>query len=329
MSFAKLPDEKILMEIMQYLPMRDRCRARRVCKEWYRILYDKCLGRHADLLEFPIDLKTMWKLVRYHFCQCLLTLKIRGFASADGSSNEKPSVSMALLRELTIRCPNLQLLNFTECKTSTVSVERLPPSITCLEMVNSRWQLRWLHGTQMYLPKLQYLNLDKTLCVDNYDLQDIAGFRNLKYLSLNNCYCIGSLGVRIIAVSLLDLEVLNLTCVSIDDLTVHYIALHLKKLKELCLCSCRSLTDRAVTSIAQGLPVLNKLDISYCPHITMRGLESLFFSKLSVLIIQHLDKWSEEEIQNLRSGFPENFILEAFDLLAYFNTAYFNILPHI
>ncbi|CAG5130861.1 unnamed protein product [Candidula unifasciata] len=298
---------------MQRLPLPDRCRAKRVCKMWNRILCDDSLWRHVDLTEYHLDLKAMWKLVRYSFLPCLLTLKIWGYAFADDGSEEKPSVSKALLRGLSTRCPNLQLLHLFEHKTSSISFEHLPASITCLEMVNNKWWPRWLKDKQMHLPKLEHLNLDESEHVSDLDLEDIAMFKNLKYLSLYRCCNIGSTGVTTIAENLSELEVLNIGHASVDDLAVYYIALHLKKLKELFLEKCRKLTDIALFSIAEGLLVLDTLDISFCEEITIIGLEFLIDTNLSLLIAKHAwYRYSEEDIQKFKRGFSEDFTLVSF-----------------
>ncbi|CAG5117235.1 unnamed protein product [Candidula unifasciata] len=308
-TIEKLP-ENILLDILRYLSMKDRCRSRRVCKNWSRVLSDNSLWRHVDLLEYRLELRTMWKIVRTHFSPCLLTMKIRGHVLAGDHKSWRAPLSDAMLKNLAARCPNLQLLHLHDCGTSNISFASLPPSITCLKIVSSFWQPRWMKDKQKHLAKLEHLTL-KSVQVDAYDLEDIAFWKSLKCLSLMGCYRLGTSGVKTIADHLTELELLNLSGTHIDDLAVHHIAACLTKLKELSLAKCPSVSNGALATIAEGLPVLNKLDISYCPRITMIGLESLFISKLSVLIVERLKRLSETEIQTLKSGFPEDFILIA------------------
>ncbi|CAG5133112.1 unnamed protein product, partial [Candidula unifasciata] len=260
-----------------------------VCKKWNQILSDNSLWRHVDLTEYRLDLKAIWKLVRYHLSPSLLTLKIQCYAYADSNSKGRALVSKALLRELSTRCPNLRLLHLNECKMNSIPFKYLPPSTTCLDMVCSRWKSRWMKDKQMHLPNLQQLSLVLSGQMNDFDIGDIATF----------------------AKHLTELEVLNLILLKIDDSAVQYIALHLKKLQKLRFVHCHSITDRAVISIAEGLPALNMLDISYCPRITMRGLKSLFVCKLSVLIVGREYSLSEKKKQILKTGFPENFVLIA------------------
>ncbi|CAG5117234.1 unnamed protein product [Candidula unifasciata] len=309
-TIEKLPDN-ILLEILRYLSLKDRCRSRRVCKNWNRILSDNSLWRHVDLLEYRLDLRTMWKIVRTHFSPCLSSIKIRGYTRADGRKKRKASLSDPMLKELAARCPNLQLLHLHDCRTNNISFACLPPSITCLQMVSSIWQPRWMKDKQNHLKKLEHLTLDNSVRVDAFDLEDIAFWKNLKRLSLMGCYRVGTSGVKTISDNLTELELLNLSGTHIDDLAVHHIAHHLKKLKQLYLARCISISNGALATIAEGLPLLKKLDISYCRYITMVGLESLFGIKLSVLIIGGMDRLSEEDIQTLKRGFPEHFILKA------------------
>lgn len=51
----------------------------RVCRQWRRIVRDNTLWRHVDLLNYRLDLKKMWKLIRSHLSECLLSIKIKGF----------------------------------------------------------------------------------------------------------------------------------------------------------------------------------------------------------------------------------------------------------
>ncbi|CAG5117233.1 unnamed protein product [Candidula unifasciata] len=283
-TIEKLP-ENIMLQIMQYLPMKDRCRVRRVNKTWNRIIFDQSLWRHVDLLDYYLPLKTLWKIFRIYLSPCLLTLKMQGIVYAENSTREKSSLSEALLQELSARCPKLRLLHVQKCKISSISFEWLPSSITCLEMVDAFWQPRWMKDKQKHLPKLEHLTLDNSEMVSDCDLEDVAVWKDLKLLSLKGCERVGTAGVITISKHLSELEFLNISSTDIREVAVHYIAQHLKKLKELILARCTSVTDRAVAIIAAGLPVLNKLDISFCEFVTMRGLEPLFVNKQAVLIL--------------------------------------------
>ncbi|CAG5117236.1 unnamed protein product [Candidula unifasciata] len=298
-----------MLEILRYLPIDNRCRVRRVCKTWNRIVSDNSLWRHVDLLEYRLDLRTMWKFVRTHFSPCLLTMKIQGYAQAGNHKRWRALLSDSMLKELAACCPNLWLLHLHDCRTNNLSFESLPPSITCLKIVSTIWRPRWIKDKQKHLAKLEHLTLDKSVRVDAYDLEDIAFWKNLKRLSLMGCSRIGKTHVETFAYNFTELELLNLSGTNINHSALHDIAHYLKKLKELYLAGIQSVNDEIVACIAEGLPVLNKLDLSYCEFVSLEGLESLCDSRLAVLIFKHFPALSEKDVQGFRTSFPANFIL--------------------
>ncbi|BFZ17163.1 hypothetical protein BsWGS_20202 [Bradybaena similaris] len=301
-TINKLP-EHILLDILSFLSIRDRCRSRRVCSKWKQILSDDFLWRHVDLLEFPISLQTLWRLVRAHFSPRMSTLKIRGYDHLGGFNKGKESISEAVLKRIAARCPNLQVLHLMDCDTKTISFESLPTSIVGLEMVHCLWKPGWMTDKQNHLPKLEHLSLDRSVLVQASDMEDICVWRNLKYLSISTFLYEGNSCVTTIATNLKELEYLNICGTDIDDDAVYHIAQHLKKLKYLCLGECFSVTDNGVAQIATGLPLLNKLDISHCCHVTMRGLETLFGGSIRELVVVGLTDLSEKEKKELKKCF--------------------------
>ncbi|BFZ16902.1 hypothetical protein BsWGS_19941 [Bradybaena similaris] len=302
----KLP-EHILVEILRYLSMKDRCRAVRVCKYWSKLLYSDSLWSHVDLLEFPVGLQTLWRLVRTRFSPRMSTLKLRGYDPIDGciafkwDEDQDESLSDAVLKGIAARCPNLQVLHLQDCHTKNISFKSLPTSIVCLEMVHCFFKRRWIAGKQNHLPKLQHLKLDNSLKVEDALIIDISVWRNLKYLSISKS-CVGNVSVKTIANNLFELEYLNICGTEIEDDAVYHIAQHLKKLRQLCLAKCHRVTDNGLVKIATGLPVLNKLDISYCRQITMRGLRTLFGGSIRELIVVGLFMSYNEKLA-LKMGF--------------------------
>ncbi|BFZ17161.1 hypothetical protein BsWGS_20200 [Bradybaena similaris] len=301
-TINKLPDN-ILLEILSYLSMKDRCRSRRVCPKWKRILSDDSLWRHVDLLGSPIDLQILWRLVRTHFSPCMTTLKIRGYDHIGGSNKGNESLSDYVLKKIAARCPNLQVVHLLDCDTNNISFESLPSSIVGLEMVHCLWKPRWMMNKQKRVPKLEHLSLERSVLVQASDIEDICVWRSLKYLSISTFLYEGNSCVIKIANNLFELEYLNICGTDIDDDAVYHIAQHLKKLKHLCLTECFSVTDNGVVQIAMGLPLLNKLDISHCCHVTMRGLETLFGGSIRELVVVGLNDLSEEEKQELKRCF--------------------------
>ncbi|KAH9499937.1 F-box/LRR-repeat protein 12 [Bulinus truncatus] len=287
-SIRSLP-ENILLEILSYLPVKDRCIAGRVCKQWRRIVKDNSLWRHVNLLEYRLDLLKMWKVLRAHFSPCLLTIRIRGYAHSEGKKKNKASLSDAMLNELSIRCPNLYLLELHDCNTDNLSFENLPKTLISLLVTKSSWQPRWLKDQHLHLEKLESLDLNKSIRVDNFDLEDIAKFNNLKHLSLQDCYRIKGFNFEIIAKNLTKLETLNVSGTLIDQLAIHHIARHMKQLKELYIARCSAINDSCLSLVASGLPGLRTLDISHCDNVTLTGLE-LISGSIHLKLIKCLEK---------------------------------------
>ncbi|BFZ17158.1 hypothetical protein BsWGS_20197 [Bradybaena similaris] len=300
-TIEELPDH-ILVEIMRHLSMKDRCRAARVCKHWNQIFSSDSLWRHVDLLEFPIDLKTLWRLVRARFSRRMSTLKLRCYNHIGGCNKGKKSLSDAVLKRIAARCPNLQVLHLKDCDTKNISFKSVPTSIVCLEMVNCILKPGWMTDKQKHLPKLEHLSLDKSFWVQDSDMIDISAWRNLKYLSISISYVRITVVIKI-ANNLHELEYLNICRTDIDDDVVYHIAQHLKKLRQLCLAQNYRVSDEGVIQIATGLPVLNKLDISHCDLVTMRGLETLIGGSIRELVVVGLTQLSENHKQVLKRSF--------------------------
>ncbi|BFZ17162.1 hypothetical protein BsWGS_20201 [Bradybaena similaris] len=306
-TIEKLP-ENILLEIMRYLSMKDRCRAARVCKQWNNIFSNDSLWRHVDLLEFPISLKALWRLVRTRFSPRMSTLKLRCIdhiiEDPDGRYDRKKSLSDAVLKSIAARCPNLEVLHIHHCHTKNFTFESLPTSIVYLEIAHCMLKLTWMTDKQKHLPILEHLKLINCYWVRDSVVLDISVWRNLKHLSIRNSAALVTIsGFITIAINLHELEYLNLCNTYVDDYAVYHVTQNLKKLKELCLAKCHMVTDKGVVKIAMGLPVLNKLDISHCWRVTMKALKTLFGGSIRELVVVGLFNLSEEEKQALKRGF--------------------------
>lgn len=269
----QLPDA-ILLDILSYLSVKERCFAARVCQRWREIVSDNSLWRHVDLLSYHLDLQRMWKILRTHFSPCLITLKVRGFAHSETTrKRKKSSLSDSMLKELSNRCPNLKVLHLHDCKTENICVENIPSTVNVLSVTRSSWKPRWFQYKPNNLSNLHSLFLDRTVRIDRLDLLDIAQFPDLKMLSLSGCYRIESMGIQILTNSFLSLEFLDLSYINIEGIDVHHISRNLKKLKRLHLKSC-GLSN----SMLESLNVCNSLeilDISENKSISQEGIECL------------------------------------------------------
>ncbi|XP_005091874.1 F-box/LRR-repeat protein 12 [Aplysia californica] len=296
--------EALVLEILRYLPVKERCIAGRVCKRWRRIVSDNSLWRHVDLLQYRLDLPRMWKVLRAHFSPCLLTMKVKGFAHAASRKRKKMSVSDSMMKELSFRCPNLTVLHLHDCNTENLSFDSLPCSITSLSITSSSWTPRWFKDKHDHLPSMHTLNLTSTIRLDRFDLEDIALMSGLKKLSLCGCYRVRGSDIEVVAKKLVNLESLNLSSTNIDDLGIHHITHNLVNLRELFLDSCEVISDASLASIGVCLTKLYMLDISHADKVTMEGLKALFrLDKLKFVTFVREKKLTQEELQSFKKGF--------------------------
>ncbi|RUS71854.1 hypothetical protein EGW08_020388 [Elysia chlorotica] len=302
-SIDQVP-ENLILKILTYLPVKDRCIVGRVCKQWRRIVQDNSLWRHVDLLQYRLDLAKMWKVLRAHFSPCLLTMKLQGFAHSVGRKRKRVSVSDAMLKELGNRCPNLWLLHLHDCNTDNISAESLPQSLRSLAITHSTWQPRWLKDKRQYLANLESLDLSGSVRVDRFDLQDIAQLSTLSELKLNGCYRIKGPDIEVAVKGLPSLTSLSVNNTSIDQEALHHIARHAKNLDELHIAFCSSVCDSSLLTLTLGLHNLKKINISGCVALTLEGLKSLCsLKKLEVLIMKQTSNLSSKDLDSLKNGF--------------------------
>lgn len=206
-------------------------------------------------------------------------------------------MSDAMLNELSIRCPNLWLLHLDDCNTDGLTLGCLPPTITDLSITKSTWRPRWLRDrNDKSLPNLKLLNLSSTVRVDNFDVEDISQWTDLNSLCLNGCYRISD--VEVIAKNLVQLELLDLSGTWIDELAIHHISRHLKKLKKLYVAECKDVNDSCLSNIASGLPGLELLDISFCENISLDGIKTLSgLYQLTCLAMRRKEKLNVEDVR--------------------------------
>ncbi|XP_033725010.1 F-box/LRR-repeat protein 12-like [Pecten maximus] len=294
--------ENILLEILSYLSVKDLCRAGSVCRAWRRVVRDNTLWRHVDLLPYRLNLQKMWKVIRAHFSECLLTMKVCGFAESGGPKQKKPSLSDAMLRDLGERCPNIRDLHLHKCNTDNISASNLPSSLTRLVIHGCSWQPRWLKGKEKILQNVVDLDLSCCCRVDSFDMQDIGKWKGLKTLKLNGLYRLNEKGIMHIATNLPLLERLELSYTQCTELAVHHISRHLKNLRHLNMANCSLLNDSAVVTLSSGLHKLEYLDLKSNSRLTISGLSSLKACKrLGVLVFDFKD---DTEIQLLQSELP-------------------------
>ncbi|XP_050403790.1 F-box/LRR-repeat protein 12 [Patella vulgata] len=304
-TFNTLPDN-IILDILSYLPVKDLCLTGRVNRRCRRIVRDNTLWRHVDLTPYRLDMSKMWKVIRAHFSDVLISMKIRGFSKSAGPKNKKYSMSDAMLKDLSERCPNIKILHLYQCNTDNLDCQKLPATLTTLAVRSSVWQPRWFKldsNKTALLPQLKSLNVSGSARVDNFDIEDLNQWSNLEELMLNECYRVGQNGLTSIAMNLTKLKYLELAGTTITELSMHHISRHLKLLEKLNLSRTAGLSDACLDEISSGLTQLRYLNISGCSEITSGGIKSLLLLKhLETLDLTNIIS-SDTELKDIQSVF--------------------------
>lgn len=268
-NIEQLPDN-IILEILSYLSVKDLCISGQVSRRWRRIARDNSLWRHVDLLPYRLVPQRIWKVIRTHLSECLLTLKIKGFVDTGLPNQKKHSLTNAMLQDIKERCPNIKELYLHGCNTEILDATLLPMSITSLTIASSSWKPRWLK--QALFSNLIYLSLKDSVRVDNFDVEDIIKFTDIKKLILRKCYRISDPGFQKIATSFTNLEELDLSCTECSDLALHHFSRHLVNLHTLVLTNCKNITDSGLFTLVTGLKKLENLDVTNSKKITNEGI---------------------------------------------------------
>ncbi|KAK6180564.1 hypothetical protein SNE40_012696 [Patella caerulea] len=301
-TFNTLPDN-IILDILSYLPVKDLCLVGRVNRRCRRIVRDNTLWRHVDLTPYRLDMSKMWKVIRAHFSEVLISMKIRGFSKSAGPKNKKYSMSDAMLKDLCERCPNIKTLHLYQCNTDNLDCQKLPATLTALAIRSSVWQPRWfkLHNKPALLPLLKSLDVSGSARVDNFDIEDLNQWSNLEELKMNECYRVGQNGLTSISMNLTKLKNLELAGTMITELSMHHISRHLKLLEKLNLSRAVGLSDSCLDEISSGLTQLRYLNISGCSEVTCGGIKSLLsLKKLETLVLKNI-MLSDTELKDIQS----------------------------
>ncbi|XP_027713496.1 F-box/LRR-repeat protein 12-like [Vombatus ursinus] len=244
---SELPDW-LLVEILSFVPLRDRLRSSRVCKRWRRLMLDKALWKRLDLRPYRVGPKVLWQLLRQYLGSGLRTLKVRGRLL---SVPRAPLLSPALLQELGKRCPNVACLSLLEEDLRKIPFSCLPRSLRCLELQSCELPQAWFppgNGPSS-LPHLEHLVLDQIPAFSDSQLRALPRQGALCSLVLRVTYRVTHQGLR-------------------DALP------GLSHLRRLELCGCSVPADGALQVIGGFLPRLRELRVTVA-GLTARGLASL------------------------------------------------------
>ena len=186
-----------------------------------------------------------------------------------------------MLRDLQERCPNMAILDLTSTNLTSVSLEKFPNQLKELHITNSLVPNGWFKymTTDETFPKLTELDLSKSTKTTDTDLKDITTKPRLRVFKINGSYRITEKGLKAIADSQTDLEVLEVSESQCTDLALHHMGKGLKNLRHLDISKCNKITDDGVAIIGACLLNLEWLNLSSCGGITKACLGSLLTMK--------------------------------------------------
>jgi len=227
--------ENLILDIFSYLPLKDVCVARRVCRSWRRIIADKMLWRHVDLRDYKLDLKKMWKMIRTHFSPCLQSLQLSGFFSPESNNLKKSSLSDAMMKHLSERCSSLKVLDLSFVNMIGVSIQNFPQSIVTLIINSAVFPTAWFADLEKpnILPKLSCLDLKSCSKINDRDLESISYKTGLTKLVLAGCYRVTPKGLLHVCEKLTNLETLDIGFTNVNALVFHKMGRNLTKLNHL------------------------------------------------------------------------------------------------
>ncbi|XP_043843213.1 F-box/LRR-repeat protein 12-like isoform X2 [Dromiciops gliroides] len=244
---SELPDW-LLVEILSFVPVRDRLRSSRVCKRWRRLVLDKTLWKRLDMSPYRVGPKVLWQLLRQYLGSGLRTLKVRGRLL---SGPRAPLLSPALLQELGKRCPHVACLSLLEEDLRKIPFSCLPRSLRCLELQSCELPQAWFPqgNAPSSLPHLEHLVLDRVPAFSDVQLRALPRQGALCSLVLRVTYRVTHQGLRDALPGLSNLRLLE-------------------------LCGCSVSADGALQAMGSFLPRLRELRLTVT-GLTAKGLAIL------------------------------------------------------
>ncbi|XP_061182468.1 F-box/LRR-repeat protein 12-like [Saccostrea echinata] len=280
-KISDLP-ENLLLKIFGYLPVKELCIIGRVCRQWRRIVRDNSLWRHVDLLNYRLDLKKMWKVIRSHLSECLISIKVKGFMDTGKPKSGAHSLSDAMLNDLKDRCPNLEEIHLKNCNTTNLNPKLFPSTLVKLTLENCAVQPGLMKNFSQDLPQLLFLNVSGTVRFDDIELSYLCQAEQLKVLIIvNGCYCVSVESLSKIAQNLKNLLELELADTGIKntnqnlELAVHHMTRNLSSLQHLNFKGCASLSPVILQNLLSGLKKLKILNIACCSDVKYTSLVSM------------------------------------------------------
>ena len=186
----------------------------------------------------------------------------------------KMSLSDAMLKELSDRCPNIKHLGLVMASVTSLSVTKLPPGLTSLSITQSFIPSGWFHVPNL-LPELTELDLSDSTKTSSVDMKDIAKWTKLKVLRLNGCYRVKEEGLLAVAAACKSVTVLEIAETGVTDSAIHHLSRAMPGLTRLNLARCNNVNDGSMETITACLHNLDWIDVTGCKRLTGRGVAKL------------------------------------------------------
>ncbi|XP_072046702.1 F-box/LRR-repeat protein 12-like [Amphiura filiformis] len=134
-----LPDE-LLIEILSYLDVPEKCYAARVSKRWNKLVQTESLWRQMDLVHMNINLRKTWPSLQQYFMSTLTSLCI-GYPHYNHNHTMLTYQIMMDIGEVCVKLTSLSLngLNLVE-----VHSDSLPNSLVTLTIQKCYISRHWL-----------------------------------------------------------------------------------------------------------------------------------------------------------------------------------------
>ncbi|XP_064626149.1 F-box/LRR-repeat protein 12-like [Lineus longissimus] len=262
------------------------------------------------MMDYPLPLAKMWRVIRAHFSDVLQTLRLSGFLAIGCATKwKRATISNAMLDELRERCPNITelCLSHTNLNTSKgVESKRFPPKLKVLKIQHSQVPccMTWLSGGKegSLLPELQELDFSNSSAVNVHTLTAFGPRDNLKVLRLNGCYRLtGSLYENLFD-NFPNLVILEIAETSVSDTMLHQMCRKLTNLRHLHMAQSRQVTDAGIHCMSEGLKNLRWLNLAHCHKVTFEGFRGLAKLNLAYLSVAG-NQLTENELKILEGAF--------------------------
>ncbi|XP_039247628.1 uncharacterized protein LOC120325627 [Styela clava] len=258
-----LPRHDVLYHnVFKYLSMIDLFRLRAVCRQLHNMMeeyFSQCHHIHIKDSDGIADATTFEILTKSN--SSLRTIVI---------PNIGDWIDDNLLVPVINDCPNLSILNLSQCKGLTN---------------------RSLCILGMYCENLTHLRLKGCTWVDHDNFMVfISNNRKLKLLDLQKCSLLDDECVEFMSKCCPNLEYLNISEINqLTDQSLDAIAKNCRKLKHLDIIECWKMTDSGVKIIKEYCQELETLNCEHCTSISEDTLEPLRVRGVSVDIQGRLE----------------------------------------